>query len=338
MGRVMGLFKAFPIADIRQRGSIKDQDVQRLRRAFFEDGLIGADEADALLQLNAECRVQDPAWPLFLIEAITDYIVNQAVPEGYVNAANAEWLKARLAPEGRVETKTGLELLVNVIDKARWVPVGLAELALQQVKAAVITGDGPLRADRNVPHGTIETTEVEMLRRILYAFGSDGNVAITRAEAEVLFDIDAALATSAPNPAWTDLFVKAIANVVMHTSGYAIPTREEALAASQSMESVEAGMSPAAFLRTMLSSRFGDVLGAYRMQSSEERALARLERQRIEIITNEEVTEGEADWLASRLGRDGRVSLSEAALVAYLKKESQQVHPGLADALSRLSA
>ena len=37
---------------------------------------------------------------------------------------------------------------------------------------------------------SIAKAEVDLLRRILYAYGGDGNIAITRAEAEVLFRIN----------------------------------------------------------------------------------------------------------------------------------------------------
>ena len=81
-------------------------------------------------------------------------------------------------------------MLVNVVDKARWSPQSLVTFALEQVKRAVLNGDGPLRAGRPSSAGTINEAEVELLKRILYAFGGDGSIGITRAEAEVLFVID----------------------------------------------------------------------------------------------------------------------------------------------------
>ncbi|MCZ7596345.1 MAG: hypothetical protein M5U16_16780 [Hyphomicrobium sp.] len=75
----------------------------------------------------------------------------------------------------------------------------------------------------------------------------------------------------------------------------------------------------------------------YQEQSAEERALARLEQQRIEIITNEEITQAEAAWLCGRIGRDGHLTPNEAALVAYLKKESPKIHPDLQAAVERLA-
>jgi hypothetical protein len=86
----------------------------------------------------------------------------------------------------------------------------------------------------------------------------------------------------------------------------------------------------------MVQSNLSSIRDAYQDQTAEERALARLEHQRIEIITNEEITEAEASWLASRLGRDGRLSPSEMALIAYLKLESPKIHPALIEAVDRL--
>lgn len=53
------------------------------------------------------------------------------------------------------------------------------------------------------------------------------------------------------------------------------------------------------------------------------------------MIVNEQVTEGEAAWLVERIGRDGKVNENEAALLAYLKTESPQIHPVLKDLIER---
>jgi hypothetical protein len=243
---------------------------------------------------------------------------------------------AHINRDGKVERKTELGLLVKVLEKARWSPVNLVRFALEQVKAAVIDGDGPLRSDQSSAKGQISDDDVDLLRRLLYAFGGDGHVAVTRAEAEVLFDINDATAEAEPNPAWTDLFVKAVANVVMAASGQMVPTREEALRREKWLAD-RGELSPAAMLTAMVTTSLDAVRGAYHDQSPEERALARLEHQRIEIITNEVITAAEAEWLCERIGRDGRLTANEAALVAYLKKESPKIHPELQATVDRLS-
>ncbi len=332
----MGALTLVPIDEIMRRGSIKDVDVLRFRAAFYDDGVITAEEAETLFTLDEACRVQDPSWVDFFIEAVTDYIVDQTEPEGYLTADNARWLIAHITKDGKVKRKTEVGLLVNVLEKARWSPITLVRFALEQVKTAVIEGDGPLRADQSSAKGEISETDIELVRRMLFAFGGAGNVAVTRDEAEVLFDINDAMADVGPNPAWSDLFVKAIANVVMAASGHMVPTREEALRRDLWLED-RGELSPVALLSAMVTSSLDGVRGAYHEQSPEDRALARLEHQRIEIITNEVITAAEAEWLCERIGRDGRLTANEAALVAYLKKESPKIHPDLQATVDRLS-
>ncbi|MBR2536353.1 MAG: hypothetical protein IKE66_09820 [Hyphomicrobium sp.] len=331
----MSGFGALAVDDILSRGSIKDADIAKFRRVLYEDGVISAHEADMLFRLNAECAVKDPAWAALFIEGITDYVVFQELPQGYLTATNANWLIDRVSKNGRVASRTDLELVVNVLDKARWAPVSLVKFALEQVKHAVISGEGVLREGRGLVGGRISDGEVDLLRRMLYAFGGDGHVAVTRDEADILFDIDEAIEDAEPNAAWTDLFVKAVANVIMATSGYAVPSREEALRQEASLDAPEQQTSVMAFLLSMVQSNLSSVKDAYHSQTAEERALAQLEHQRIEIITNEAITEAEASWLANRLCRDGRLSPSEHALVAYLKNESPNIHPVLLEAVGR---
>lgn len=335
-GLKMSTLSKSGLDDIIARGTVTDFDVARLRRAFYKDGVISAGEAEALFEANTACSVRDAAWTDFFIEAITDYLVNQAVPEGYMTVENAQWLIERITADGKVESKTELDLLVSVLERARWVPVRLVRFALAQIKRAVVEDSGPLRTGSGLQKGEIAESEIELLRRILYAFGGDGNIAITRDEAEVLFDINDATLGAETNPAWLDLFAKAIANVVMSASGYAVPSREKALQAEAWLES-RGQLGPASLLNKMLKGSLSAILTSYRQQSEEERALSRLERQRNEIVTNEEVTQEEAEWLAGRIGRDGVMSDAEKALIEFLRKESPRIHPVLAERVVALA-
>jgi len=202
---------------------------------------------------------------------------------------------------------------------------------------AVTTGKGPLRENCPYQAGAVRESEVELVRRILYAFGGDGAVAITRDEIETLFDINEAIVDPEANAAWTDLFVKAVTNVVMASSGHAVPTREEALRRDPWLMEAKGELSPLALLSAMVSSSLDAVRAGYREQTSEERALNRLERQRIEIITTEAIAQAEAGWLCERIGRNGRLTPSETALVAYLRKDSRKIHPELQAAVERLA-
>ncbi|MEQ1616360.1 MAG: hypothetical protein ABL904_26715 [Hyphomicrobiaceae bacterium] len=318
-----------PIDDICNRGTVRDSDVLILRRIVYARDGIAAGDIEALFRINDMARIQDAGWPAFFIEAVTDFLINELQPQGYVTANNASWLINRIGHDGRIDSATELELLLNVLDQARWVPESLVRFALDQVKFAVIHGDGPLRASKHLKAGRIAADEVALLRRILYAFGGDGNAAITRIEAEVLFDIEDATAGSQQAPEWQDLFVKGIASVVMAASGYKVPSREEALR-QENWLATRGELSISDFL--------GRVFASYDQQSAEERALARLERQRIEIITNEEVSESEATWLAERIARDGTMTPNERMVLSFLKRESRQIHPTLQTLIDRVAA
>jgi hypothetical protein len=323
----MAVLNAVSIAEIKARGSIKDADVLKLRRSYYDDGSISAEEADAIFALNDACPVQDPAWADCFIETITDYLVEQAEPRGYLTAENAQWLMERIGRDGRVDSKTELELLVNVLDKARWAPQSLVRFALEQVEDAVVNGTGPLRSGKKLEPGIVSEADVDLLRRILYSAGSDGSIAITQAEAEVLFDIDEATTGRDNHPAWTDLFVKAIASCVMAASGYAAPPREVALAREAWLDR-RGELSLDAILGGVATGLKG-LFGGYREQTVEERAIARLTRQKVEIVTHEAVTAAEAAWLSERIGRDGKMTPNECALLMFLKTESPSIDPAL---------
>lgn len=331
----MSLLNAVSVDVICARGTIVDTDVLALRRAFYEDGSIDAAEAEVVFRLNDTCAVQDPGWADCFVEMLTDHIVNHAKPEGYLTIENATWLIERIGRDGQVDSKTELELLINVLDKARWSPESLVSFALQQVKRAVISGDGPLRAGKSLSAGEINEAEVELLKRVLYAFGGDGNIAISRSEAEILFEIEAATAGRNNAESWPDLFVKAIANCVMTASGYAPPSREQALARETWLER-RGDLSLGAIVGAAARSGVAGMLAAYREQSPVERAIAALERQKIEIVTAEEVTVAEANWLADQIGRDGKLSANEQALLEFLSANSPNIAPELAERISVL--
>ncbi len=319
----MSLLNAISVDAMRACGVITEAEVAALRAAFNARDSITREEAEALISLNAACTNRASGWSDCFVELVSDYAINQLQPAGYVTVDNAEWLVAEIAGSGRIESKTEFELLIDVLDKARWSPEGLVAFALDQVKAAVVTGEGPLRAGTSLPAGVIDEAEVELIKRILYAFGGDGNVPLSRSEADILFDIDMVTsgkeATSGNENAesWPDLFVKAIANCIMTASGYAAPSREQALARETWIERRAEQVHASA-----------NVLSTYRAQSPVERAIAALERQKIEIVTADEVTVADAGWLAERIGTDGR-SPNIGALITFVGAQNPQLAPEL---------
>jgi len=317
------------------RGSLTSADVAAIQRGYYRDGIVAESEADALFALEQSCHVQPPEWgPLFSM-AVTDYLVHQMQPQGYITVENATWLTERISVDGKIQTLNEFNLLVKVLEEARWAPAALATLALAQVRDAIVEGTGPLRlGPRRPAPGIANADDVAALRRILYANAGEGNIAITRAEAEVLLDIGDAVDENLSDPSWADLFTKAIANHLMAGSGYVAPSRQEVLR-QDAWLTAEPDLG--GFLGEMIHSGLGGIWASYHAPGAEDLAMAKVEEQRRAILLNEEITAPEAGWLAERIGRDGRVSEAERALLGFIKANSPRIDPALTPLLAMVA-
>jgi hypothetical protein len=328
----MSTLASFPFEIIADRGNIREADVGELRQALYDDGVISPEEAERLIALDGACPVQAAAWSEVYLEALTDFIVHQTEPRGYITQENAEWLICRLAPEGVIGSRKTLDLLVHILDAARLSPPRLIAFAIAQIRDAVISGDDQGRSSDEP--ATISDEDVELIRRLIYAFGGDGNIAVTRAEAEVLCDINDSLDPESPNEAWTELYIKAMANFLLANSGYAVPAREEALKSDCWLDS-RGELSPLDLAGSIARLSLQDIMGAYRKQSREEGSLSRLDRQYRELLTGEVLTADEANWLIARLTRDGQLTPAEVALISYLKENAVEIDPRFKQFLDR---
>ena len=323
----MSNFMSVSLGAIRARGAISSADVLSLRQEIYGGaGEISKEQAEEIMELDRVSTVQDSDWADFFIEVITDYIVEQSEPRGYITVENAQWLITQVEPAGRVQTTRGIELLANVLDKSRWSPTVLVQFALNQVKLAFLEGEGQTGDGGALEPGVIGEADVELIRRILLAFGGDGNIAITRAEAEILFDLNEMTSQADNHPCWTDLFTKSIANYVMAASDYHVPSRGEVLRRENWLNERDGVQG---YVSKMVTGGLKGVWDAYHQQSGEELELARLERQKIQIITAEVMKDDEAGWLAARILRDGELCENEKALLEFLRDAAPDVHPSL---------
>ncbi|TPI35723.1 hypothetical protein FJW07_23075 [Mesorhizobium sp. B3-1-9] len=330
------LIMSAPVAGLTSKNKITAEDVTMLRREVFADGVVGRGEAEALFALDQTARDKCGEWAPFFVEAVTDYIVHQEKPEGYISEQNADWLVPTISRDGMVDSRTELELLVHVLEEAKSSPGQLSAYALEQVAHAVIDGKGPLMLGDLVP-GLITKAEVDLLRRILYAYGGDGNIAISKAEAEVLFRINDRTAAAENDPSWNDLFVKAIANYVMCSTGYEPPTREVALRHETFLD--EAGPTLGGFFSRMVSGGFAAILEAYHSPGDIEAEWEARNRATEALARRAETIDAsEANWLAERVG-GGRRPLrdNERALLTLIKHASPEIHPALGPLLDKVA-
>lgn len=322
------------LAAFIERGQIEVRDVLDMRQNVFANGVLCKDEAIGLLAVQANCAVKCPEWDEFFVEALSDFLVDNVEPAGYVNEKQAKWLMAAISRGKHVASRTELELLITILEKSKRSPEVLSAFALSQIADAILDHKGPL-VDQSRRRGVVTARDVEMLRRVLYAFGGEGSIGISKAEAEVLFRLNDKSIEAENDPAWSDLFVKAIANYMMAVSNYAIPSREEALRREEWLNHKGEDRS---FFTRMMADGLKGIMGAYLAPSNAEAAFAernaRFENQ--ENVASS-VTQSEAHWLVERINRDGYIRANEKMLLSFLKKESQSIHPELQPLLAMVA-
>ncbi len=331
------LIMTAPVAGLTSKNRITAEDVTMLRREVFSDGVVTRGEAEALFALDATARDKCQEWPVFFVEAVTDYIVHQEKPSGYISEENAAWLIRAISRDGMVDSRTELELLIHGLEEAKSSPNRLSAYALEQVANAVVDGKGPLMSGGRLEPGRVSRAEVDLLRRILYAYGGDGNIAITQAEAEVLFRINEATANADNDPSWNELFVKAIANHVMCSAGYEPPTREVALRHETFLD--DAGPTLGGFFSRMVLGGFAAILEAYRSPGDVEAEWEARNRAAEALARRAETIDAdEAKWLAERVGGGQRpLRDNERALLTLIKHASPEIHPALKPLLEKVA-
>ncbi|MEL6113400.1 MAG: hypothetical protein AAFR20_11420 [Pseudomonadota bacterium] len=324
------------ISTIGNNGFVSAADVLVLREQIFADGIVSRAEIGALLALAERAPDGDPEWADYFGEAAGDFYLREEIPHDYITEREFTDLKTLVTQFGPVVTPLVLSMLVKLMDDATATPPGMTDFICDQIKAQLIA-----RAEKET-NGDVRVTaqDAALIRKFLFAMGGEGNIAITQKEAMLLFDINDMTMSKTNDPAWSDLFIKAISNHLMAHIGYVPPTREEALAQYQWMSdhSVNVG----AFFERMVSgglsalrtlyARQSDGDGARKSNSIYDDVLDKRERMARE---SEEVTHSEADWLADRIGRDGILDDNERALLAYMRELQDELPVKLKALLER---
>jgi hypothetical protein len=78
------------VEQVRATGVISPADVSAVRRALYgDDGTISLAEAEEMFALERVRRAHCREWSEMYVEALTDCVLNQQPPTGYLSAENA---------------------------------------------------------------------------------------------------------------------------------------------------------------------------------------------------------------------------------------------------------
>ena len=311
-------FDTLDVDGLLAKSEISALDVVRLRDALTHEGPVSETEARALLSIELSTVPKALTWKALFLDAMTAFAIHDSPPDGYLTADKADWLLRIAAPNGRILSGNIFELLTTILAAARWAPQRLVSALLDEVYCAVASGDGPLREGVKVAPGIITERDTEVIRRILYSAGKSDVRSITRGEAAGLIAVDTACAGGVVHPAWADLYCKALFDAAMVASHRTGLVREMFL-------------SPGPLSNDPAQTRvhLARIAKHYRPQTQEDLAVAALERQRLAIVTGDEVEACTAEWLGAVLTRNAAGSGARALLMGLLENERVNLDPRL---------
>jgi hypothetical protein len=127
------------IASLAARAEVMTPDkVRQLRRALYEDEVLGRAEAEALFALErAQKGRAGREWTRFFVEVLTDHLVWRALPESILDHERAIWL---LAEADRDLSPAVYALLAHVLAEAGSAPAWFVEAVRERGET------GPVRA------------------------------------------------------------------------------------------------------------------------------------------------------------------------------------------------
>src|SRR5579871_3392605 len=199
----------------------------QVRRAIYSHDPLTRADMDLVF---ATARKAGPApcaeWVSLFCEAVTDYVVHQNEPADYIPAAKVDWLVQTLTENGGIASRAEFDMLIDVMTHALGVPTSLSGFALREIETAITQGRRGAITGEDHAAGVVTKADVEALRAVLYAAKTGTAEHVTREEAEALFDI--AHAAKQVDPAFNDLFARAVGNYLMAINAH-VPDAAEAL-------------------------------------------------------------------------------------------------------------
>ena len=314
------------LESILASGDIAEADIARLRRAIFADGLVARVELKALFDFEKSRHVHNGAWSQLFVDTVVQHVIEDVQPVGYLSDDNAHWVIEQIGTKQGARSDTALEALIRIVETAREVPPFFSAYVLRQLKEAVVYSDGVDLRGRNLTPGCVNAAELDMIRRVLWGAGAEGQLAISKEEAEALFEIADAATGNISDPGWDDLFARAIGNYLIGATGRAVPTRAESLAMWHTDYQVDmcevfskALNSPLEWRKTGF---FGRLVKEGALSAQIEARIGRDNDERDQTIDTARTLIGpKADWLVDRIRRNGVTSGPEAALLEFLKCE-----------------
>ena len=203
---------------ITQDGVVDGFEVQVIKERIYENRIIDRDEADFFFKVNDTVTgvKNDAFWGTLFVDALTDYFLNDTKSPGSIDRLEGQYILRKISKDGKIDDLE-LRLLANIISNTKTCPMELIGFAMEAMKARIIRD------------GFIDDHEVEMVQKLIYGNGANGDQGVDRAKANFLFDLNDQAAGMPNSPAWKDLFVEAVGKHLLEDEASPGVVKEEAV-------------------------------------------------------------------------------------------------------------
>ncbi len=310
------------------------QGAQALRRAIYAKSSVSRADLAGLLDLGRKAgAVASREFAELLADVATDLMVHQVDPPQYVTREDADWLIGQIEFGGGLSRRAEFDMLLAVLRYAVSIPPALSAFAVAEIEKAIVQGH---KAGGEVDHpaGVVGKDDVEALRSAVFAATEGESLHVSRLSAEALFRVAHATKAASNDPAFDDLFAKAIGNYLMGVAFHWTPSVAEERAKEQWLD--EKAPSLGGFLSGMLHLAKTD---AQRAAAAESRRLdEENEADRAEIDRKSAIGVADGDWILAHLTRDGELTSAEKKLLLFLKEDARSLPPALAKVVAAQAA
>lgn len=287
---------------------VSAEELRSLRAQVWADGSVSAQEAEKLFAMNRSVE-PSPDWTSFFVEAISEFMLSQGEPRGYITEDEATWLFRQINCNGRTETAAELELIVKLLEHADYAPGSLRRFALGSIEQAILASHaGETAAPR------IDDAQVALIRRLIFAPAGDGPAKVSASEAEMLFRLKDATLGQDNSPDWKKLFVQGVANHLLAHQDYVPPSRDEELRLESSYE-----VRPFTHILSHLGREIASPHEIHEAMFGDEEGAT--DRFNADVARDAEVTLGESDWLKRLYDQDHQRDELEQALLDFLRED-----------------
>jgi hypothetical protein len=312
-----------------------------MRRAIYsKDGVTRDDFAQLLAAGRAAGRDACPEYADLLAEAVTDLMVRQSDPTGYIAPADADWLIGRLADGGGLSCQAEFSMLVSVLRFSVSTPPTLAAFAVREVEKAIVSGRRTATGEDDHAPGIVTAGDVEILHSLVFAPTEGSSLHVTRESAEALFDIAHATSGAQNEAGFDDFFAKAVGNYLMGVAFHWTPTAIEARAHEHWADR------PASFSDFFSKMVEKPVAGLFGGLPAEMKTVDAIDEQvfarenaadAAEIQAASALNAGAADWVIAHLTREGPLTSAERRLLGFLAKEASAMPSALRAVIEKQS-